>query len=188
MKKFKLYISGLYSGNVVFDETLLIEKLNPFTNEIEEIKPMNKDEGIYYLNLTKIDLNFLFENFNVYSNSLINTDKSMVVNELGETYSKFNDYIWVQRNKKFPLDVIVLDNKIVGFICLSRETCTILIMDEYEDYTILKEWKKTHKNEAIYPIKFDGNYMIDMKDGIKLSTDVYLPKFEDSTKKYLQFL
>ncbi|MCC0657686.1 CocE/NonD family hydrolase [Clostridioides sp. ES-S-0123-01] len=183
MKKFKLYISGLYSGNVVFDETLLIEKLNPFTNEIEEIKPMNKDEGIYYLNLTKIDLNFLFENFNVYSNSLINTDKSMVVNELGETYSKFNDYIWVQRNKKFPLDVIVLDNKIVGFICLSRETCTILIMDEYEDYTILKEWKKTHKNEAIYPIKFDGNYMIDMKDGIKLSTDVYLPKFKDSTKK-----
>ncbi|MGO0862610.1 CocE/NonD family hydrolase, partial [Clostridioides difficile] len=122
MKKFKLYISGLYSGNVVFDEALLIEKLNPFTNEIEEIKPMSKEEGIYYLNLTKIDLNFLFEHFNVYNNSLINTDKNIVVNELGETYSKFNDYIWVQRNKKFPLDIIVLDNKIVGFICLSRET------------------------------------------------------------------
>ncbi len=47
---------------------------------------------------------------------------------------------------------------------------------------------KTHKNEEIYSIRFGGNYMIDMKDGIKLSTDVYLPDFVDSTKKHQQFL
>ncbi len=55
-------------------------------------------------------------------------------------------------------------------------------MDGYEEYTVLKEWEKTHKNEEIYSIRFGGNYMIDMKDGIKLSTDVYLPDFVDSTK------
>ncbi|HBF4993321.1 TPA: CocE/NonD family hydrolase [Clostridioides difficile] len=183
MIKFKLYISGLYSGNVIFDGDLLIEKLNPFTNKIESLKPISKEENTYYLNLTKINLKSLFNNFDVYTKSLVNTDKDTVINNLGETHSKLNEYIWVQRNKKFPLDIIIVDNKIVGFICLSRETCTILIMDGYEEYTVLKEWEKTHKNEEIYSIRFGGNYMIDMKDGIKLSTDVYLPDFVDSTKK-----
>lgn len=168
MIKFKLYISGLYSGNVIFDGDLLIEKLNPFTNKIESLKPISKEENTYYLNLTKIDLKSLFNNFDVYTKSLVNTDKDTVINNLGETHSKLNEYIWVQRNKKFPLDIIIVDNKIVGFICLSRETCTILIMDGYEEYTVLKEWEKTHKNEEIYSIRFGGNYMIDMKDGIKL--------------------
>ncbi|HBG1603447.1 TPA: hypothetical protein KPH63_000231, partial [Clostridioides difficile] len=50
MIKFKLYISGLYSGNVIFDGDLLIEKLNPFTNKIESLKPISKEENTYYLN------------------------------------------------------------------------------------------------------------------------------------------
>lgn len=49
------------------------------------------------------------------------------------------------KKQKFPLDIIIVDNKIVGFICLSRETCTILIMDGYEEYTVLKEWEKPIK-------------------------------------------
>ncbi len=145
MIKFKLYISGLYSGNVIFDGDLLIEKLNPFTNKVENLKPISKEENTYYLNLTKIDLKSLFNNFDVYTKSLVNTDKDTVINNLGETHSKLNEYIWVQRNKKFPLDIIIVDNKIVGFICLSRETCTILIMDGYEEYTVLKEWEKLIK-------------------------------------------
>lgn len=95
MIKFKLYIFGLYSGNVIFDGDLLIEKLNFFINKIESLKLISKEENIYYLNFIKIDLKFLFNNFDVYIKSLVNIDKDIVINNLGEMYFKFNEYIWV---------------------------------------------------------------------------------------------
>lgn len=58
-------------------------------------------------------------------------------------------------------------------------------MDGYEEYIVLKEWEKIYKNEEIYFIRFGGNYMIDMKDGIKFFIDVYFFDFVDFIKKVL---
>ncbi|QEK19764.1 CocE/NonD family hydrolase [Peptacetobacter hiranonis] len=48
-----------------------------------------------------------------------------------------------------------------------------MVKEGYEDITPLKAWKEI--KEPIHPVKYEGMFDVEMRDGIKLSTDVFLP-------------
>lgn len=61
----------------------------------------------------------------------------------------------------------------MAFLCSNREYSSILVKDGYEDITPLKAWKEI--KEPIHPVKYEGMFDVEMRDGVKLSTDVFLP-------------
>lgn len=176
MRKFALYQSGIHYGFIYFDGiNAFHEKLNVFNNELEKRRPLSEEDYAFYNDFTKIDMRLLNERLSVYEEIFINSKEDIIETPFGEKYSKYND-IWVQRNKKFPLDVVIKDNKIVGFNCSAREWCTCLVEEGYELNTSLKVWKEKYADEKTYPVEFLGKFMVEMRDGIKLSTNIYLPK------------
>lgn len=52
---------------------------------------------------------------------------------------------------------------------------TVLVRDGEEDRTVLKMWKNTWPDEKIYGVNHLGSFPVPMRDGIHLSTDVYVP-------------
>ncbi|MCQ1531515.1 CocE/NonD family hydrolase [Lutispora saccharofermentans] len=176
MRKFALYQSGINYGFIYFNgDNVLHEKLNVFSNELEERKELTKEDHAFYNDFTKINLMLLNERLAAYEEIFTKAEGDKIETPFGEIYSKYND-IWVQRNKKFPLDIIVADNKIVGFNCPAREICTCLVEEGYELRTSLKVWNEKKKGEKLHPVKFLGEFMVEMRDGVKLSTNVFLPK------------
>lgn len=59
--------------------------------------------------------------------------------------------------------------------CPAREMVTVLVRDGEEDRTVLKMWKNTWPDEKIYGVNHLGSFPVPMRDGIHLSTDVYVP-------------
>ncbi|MFA7573454.1 MAG: hypothetical protein WCY24_07015, partial [Lutispora sp.] len=154
MRKFSLYQSGIHYGFIYFDDTNVFhEKLNVFNNELEELRPLSEEDYNFYNDFTKIDMKLLSERFSAYEEIFTKSKEDKIETPFGEKYSKYNN-VWVQRNKKFPLDVVIEDNKIVGFNCPAREWCTCLVEDGYELSTSLKVWKEKRKDEKIYAVEF----------------------------------
>lgn len=180
MRKLSLYQSGIHYANILFKENKVYhEKLNVETNSFDEIVELDKDQNDFYLDFTKIDLLSLNNKIESYKKTFGNSEIKIgerVISEYEETYSRLDKNLFVQRSKKFPLDIVVVEDKLIGFVCVSRESCTVLIEEGYEDYAILKIWKDKFKNEKLYAVANNGTHMVKMRDGVHLSTNVFLPK------------
>ncbi len=178
MYKFKLYQSGIFYGNIIFRENgVYHEKLDIFNKELEEEKPLTEKDRQYYLDFIKIDLEELYKKYPIYIKffkDVKGNEGDKIVSPFNEVFSKYKS-MWVQRKVKFPLDIIFLDEDIVGFNCSAREACSVLIKEGYENESSLKIWEERNKEE-IYPVNYLGEYKVNMSDGVELATDVYLPK------------
>ncbi len=74
-----------------------------------------------------------------------------------------------------------LNGEVIALYCSAREITNVLVREGMEDETVLKRWKETWPSEPIYAVKKLGTFMAQMRDGICLSADVYLP--ENNGKK-----
>lgn len=176
LKKFLLFQSGILYGNIYFDgKDVYHEKLNIYTNSLEEYKVLSPDDYKFYLDFTKIDLKALNEKLSVYEEIFLKSNEEILETPFGEKYCRYKN-MWVQRIEKFPLDIVIEEDKIVGFNCSAREWCTTLVQEGFEKYTSLNIWKEKYPEETIYPVEFLGTFEVEMKDGVKLSTNIYLPK------------
>ncbi|WZL71979.1 CocE/NonD family hydrolase [Clostridiaceae bacterium 35-E11] len=176
MRKFTLYQTGIHYGYIYFDGgNVFHERLNVFKNELETLSPLTEEDYNFYSEFTKIDMKALSKRLKIYEEIFVKANNDRIETPFGEIYSKYNG-IWVQRNKKFPLDIVVADNKIVGFNCVAREWCTCMVEEGYEQKTSFRIWKDKYKDEKTYPVGFLGEFMVEMRDGVKLSTNIYLPK------------
>ncbi|GGH81817.1 putative CocE/NonD family hydrolase [Pullulanibacillus pueri] len=85
-------------------------------------------------------------------------------------------WIWAMPNTKAPIDVIVYDKRIIAFLYHSREESIILVEDTYEEFTPLTLWQDPAVSQASYSVNHQGTFFLDMRDGVKLATEVWLPK------------
>lgn len=93
----------------------------------------------------------------------------------GETFEKKDSHTFIQRNIKFPKDLVMEDEKVIAFITPFRDQCAVLVKEGFEDRTILKDWKKMDVS-PLFPVEPPVTEMVPMRDRIRLATDVYLPK------------
>lgn len=80
---------------------------------------------------------------------------------------------WAQYGRKFPLDVITLFDEIVGFVVTSRENIVVCAIDGCA-LPLLTQWGSgvSPSDAGTSPVVTE---MVTMADGVRLSTDVWLP-------------
>lgn len=84
-------------------------------------------------------------------------------------------WVWALRDEKLPIDLVVLDQKIVALLLSGRGESTILVKPGYEDFTPVSDWKDPLLSQAEYSVVRVGRHDVTMRDGIKLATEVWLP-------------
>lgn len=87
---------------------------------------------------------------------------------------KVRAYYWALEDGVEPMDIVIgPDNELIAGLDLFNDIC--LVQRGYENFTNLKAWT----DPTITPAKFGyrdlGKIMVDMSDGVRLATLVYLP-------------
>ncbi|MDP3385681.1 MAG: CocE/NonD family hydrolase [Eubacteriales bacterium] len=83
--------------------------------------------------------------------------------------------IYCDMGKTTPaMDIIVHKKQPIGIVSLEYET-TVYVVPGYEDYTPIKDWNEPHLSIGGHGVKLLSTHMVEMRDGIKLATDVFVP-------------
>lgn len=183
-QKFKLFRSGIYLADIYFYKDKIEYRYRDiYRNCWSEFEVYDNNTNIYKLKYD-LDLVDILNNINEYKEIDFNNTKDFKLKN-GNTYkkckminhkSKENQaIIWAERNKKFPLDMITIDNDVIGFIVTKREECIVLVKEDHEIYTPQNLWKDTKISQDQYGIEYLGTYKVSMRDGTRLATDVWIP-------------
>lgn len=175
MRKWKIYFSGLDYGTVYFEQGRMYhECLNVFTGKYEEKQPLAPEQKQEFFDLLPIDWEVFAQRIDSYEAALANTPAEVIM-PTGERYQKSGENMYIQREVKFPKNLITADSKIVGVVVPAREKIGVLIDPAYEELTIIPQWKTEYPQEEIAPVEHLGTFDVVTRDGEKLSTDVFLP-------------
>lgn len=177
MKVYRLYSSGIHYATFFFEEGGRVhqEKRCPQTALFEPREALTQEENARWHALTRIDFLALSARLAEFEERFAGDPDPEVRLSGGEVYQRGEPDMYMQRLVKFPLNAVTAQGRLVGFVCPNRENVNILIEEGFEDVTILAQWKKAYPDERVYPVRYAGMTDIPMRDGVKLSTDVYLP-------------
>ncbi len=173
--RYLIYKSGILMGKVlVIGNDIRIELYNEYTNTFSSAISLN--ESINKRLITRFGLNLikLFSRMKDYAD-LINKNNHSFVTEEGEIYSKKNEHLWVQREKQFPVDIIVNNNEVVGYITSTRDSITFIVREDALELSPLSYWERANK-KPLYRIAKKQTYMVEMSDGTHLATDIWMPE------------
>ncbi|WP_028328414.1 CocE/NonD family hydrolase [Brachyspira alvinipulli] len=184
MRIFNLYQSGILISKFHFDNSFkYLEELDFFNLSFKEKREINKEDIKRYIFLYYMDLELADKILNIKDNDF-SKDEININNILYKKHSDFNN-IYAAMSGKNPLDIIVAENSVKGFIIASRDSNSIFIEEGYEDNTFIKEWKKQIPNEKLNSIKEQKTVYIPMRDGVKLATEVLIPNVKEKVPTIL---
>ncbi len=83
--------------------------------------------------------------------------------------------VWALR-RDTALDVVTVDGEIIAFVCPNRNGMEMLVKEDFEKLTPLVVYDDPLLSKPEYGINDCGTYMVAMRDGVKLATDVYIPE------------
>jgi len=178
MERWGFYVSGLLYGVLdVEDGQVFHRPVDIHTGELKERMPLEK-ENTWYLEVGKMDAGEVLLRTEGYEKALeaaAREGKSGFTAATGERYEARDDHSYAQRERKYPRDLVTEGGKVIAFVTPSREQCCVLVREGYEDHTILAEWMKRFPGQlyGIEPVKTE---MVAMRDGVRLATDIYLPR------------
>lgn len=95
----------------------------------------------------------------------------------GSRYMLTDNSRLIQRNCKYPLNLILFQGTVVGVHQPALTSSITAVCDGYEDYSVLKKWKELYPiTERSIHFSKPQTVMIPMRDGCRLATDIYLPE------------
>lgn len=182
MTKFKYYNLGLFMGNIDFEDP--------------ESKVFDRYIGDYIENLsleevgqmTGLAVNILSGVYGYFRerNFLVNSEDGKI-NIPDYSYELLKEKeerlfpteeaveIFVERNRQFPVDLIVYRGSLIGFIIPDRDNVHYIIRDTFQNSIPLALWKDSIKENVFGARKLELQ-MIKMRDGVSLATEVVLPE------------
>ncbi|GGA90833.1 CocE/NonD family hydrolase [Ornithinibacillus halotolerans] len=179
MENFKLYRSGIHDATIrLHGSDVEFKERNVMTNQWQEPVRLNEDKATELENYYHINLLTIAKHLDEFR-QLFQQDTKEVLTSWGATYQKHDENTWVERQKKYPLDVVTVNNEPVAFISISRENCSVFVKEGFEEYTPVKLWNQNNISKAGFGIHLHETVMVEMRDTIKLATDVWLPKGVD---------
>ncbi|ASA23719.1 CocE/NonD family hydrolase [Paenibacillus donghaensis] len=176
---FNFYCSGIYTGKIHFTEQQVMHAKVDLRRRTQMQDNVLDGLVSYVLPLQKI-----LENIAVYAKT--EWVKEEVVLENGAVYQKHISYeamiagtlrtsqVWALRNQT-ALDIVTLDGEIIAFLTPNRYGMELIIKDGYEQLTPLTVYQDPLLSQAEYGINDLGTFLIPMRDGVRLATDVFLP-------------
>lgn len=183
MERWGFYLSGIRygicekEGEHIFHQPLLVE-----TGEFGEKRELTKEEE-WYKKLGKMDVLDALLRTEEYERALAE-QKEGFSTPAGTRYERKSETEYVEREIKFPKDLLVEDGQIIAFVTPARDCCSLLVREGFEDRTLLAKWKETYP-EPICRVRPVQTYMVPMRDGVRLAADVYLPEKEGTAAAVL---
>ncbi|WP_312115594.1 CocE/NonD family hydrolase [Brevibacillus reuszeri] len=83
--------------------------------------------------------------------------------------------VWAVRETTQPLDLIICENEVIALVLTGRGDSAILVKSGWEDLSPLKLWEDPLLSPARYGITHLGRHDVEMSDGVKLATEVWIP-------------
>ncbi|MGV8147159.1 MAG: CocE/NonD family hydrolase [Alkaliphilus sp.] len=189
-KRFAYYSSGNYLAEIIFEQDVVIQKGRKGTVNIRQrYESLENEEDVFGLPLYRMNelikgLEKACIDFNKFQFTLeghhYQRDKreSAYINgELCEAW------IWGQYGGGIALDLIISRKQIIGFIYTTLDSCKVLVKSGYEALTPLNRWEDDLLSRANFTIKHEGTSFVLMRDGIKLATDVWIPRHLEGGNK-----
>ena len=174
--KWKFYVSGICFGKIeVEDQGIFHQPYDVYTGTFQEKQVLDSGFTLYQ-EMGKMNVLEALEQLAEYEAGVAE-GKDKFTTESGQIYTKRCDGEYVQRIVKFPKDLVTDGGKVVAVITPWRDQCAILVKEGFEDRTILKTWKEKYQ-APLWNIRPKETYMVAMRDGVRLATDVYLPDCE----------
>ncbi|MBD1373908.1 CocE/NonD family hydrolase [Hazenella sp. IB182357] len=177
---FHYYYAGVYQGEVQFKEERIMHAI------VEPRQRTQMNENILSEGLSSnLPFKQIHEHLDLFANAKWEGERVVLPN--GFHYERYKPYqavikgkkqegiVWALRNET-ALDVITVEGILVAFICPHRHGMEILVQPGYEDLTPLVAYRNPQLSQPEYGVNDMGTYMVPMKDGTRLATDVYLPE------------
>lgn len=83
-------------------------------------------------------------------------------------------WFWALKDGSNPMDFVIgPHNKLIAGVDLPSNY--VMVLDGYENFTTVKMWSDPQISPALYGYRALGRQWVEMRDGIKLATQVYLP-------------
>lgn len=177
---FKFYCSGVYEGKIRFAEDQIMHAKVESRRRTQMQENVLEEGTGYVLPFQKI-----MQSLPSYSKVEWSGEEVQLDN--GDLYLKHITYtaevagevktsrVWALR-KETALDIVTVDGEIVAFLVPNRYVMEVLVVEGYESLTPLTVYDDPHLSKPIYGVDDQGTYLIPMRDGVRLATDVYLPE------------
>lgn len=110
-----------------------------------------------------------------------------VVLSNGDLYQKYIQYhavidgrectsqVWALR-KETALDIVTMDGEVIAFLTPNRYGIELIVKAGYEKLTPLVVYDDPLLSKPEYGVNDLGTYLVPMRDGVRLATDVFLPE------------
>lgn len=180
MTTFHLYRSGIHDATFEFHtDHVFVQKRDIIQNKWHSGSILTTHESEKIAAYYHIDPLEIYQHLNEYHH-LFQSNQNEAKTSWGATYYKHetDEHLWVERFKKLPIDVVVVQNEAIAFISPSRENISVLVKAGHEQYTPVSLWEDDSISPAHYGIRHMGCYMVPMRDKVRLATDVWLPDGE----------
>ncbi len=143
-----------------------------FSGELGGWEPLTEKENGFYKSFVKMDFLSIAEKLELYEKELKGTGE---ISFAGERYTSEDGCSYLQRDIKFPNNKLMREGRLLAVTCPAREMVSVLVEEGAEEETSLKMWRETWPDEKLYAVTYAGRFDVPMRDGVRLSTDVYLP-------------
>ena len=173
MAGFNLYVSGILYGKLdLVPGAPRIRRLDVFTGSLGDWEPITPEISGEYKSFLKMDFLALAEHAGEYARALCGKGEFQAA---GERYTSKDGVHYLQRDVRFPCNKQMEGGELIAVYCPSREMVTLLVREGFEERTLLRQWRETWPEEKLFAVTYAGAFGVPMRDGVTLSTDVYLP-------------
>ncbi len=83
--------------------------------------------------------------------------------------------LWARRDDT-AVDVVTLDGRVIAFVMPYRYGMEVLVKEGLESLTPLTVYDDPQLSKPLYGVNHLGTFLVPMRDGVRLATDVYLPE------------
>ena len=179
MNQWNFYFSGILYGVFQEDEDqLFLKKRNIQTAGLESARPAREEDWDFFQALCSRRLSFFFQERHSLEAAIEKEPDSFHM-ESGELFTRRRQDSYIQREKKFPMDLFydregTPGERIYAVSMTCRDSCAVLVRDGREQDTVLKKWGDA-LSAPVSPVRFAGTFAVPTRDGEFLAADVYLP-------------
>lgn len=184
---FNYYCAGVYEGKIKFCETKIMH------SKVNKRQRTQMQENVLAEDFqANLPIRKIHSNLSFYARADWSGDEVLLENE--NYYKKHISYkatienkeqtsqVWAFRNDT-AVDVVTLSGQVIAFVCPNRNGMEILVKEGHEALTPLVVYDDPNLSKPEFGINDLGTYLIPMRDGVKLATDVYLPEGISNLKK-----
>ncbi|WP_162551069.1 CocE/NonD family hydrolase [Paenibacillus tepidiphilus] len=184
---YNFYCSGIYAGKIRFTEHGVMHAGVDVRRRTQMQENRLDPLGKYVLPLSRIA-----QSLDVYSGAQWNQNEIMLEN--GDVYQRHITYeaeiegrklasqVWALRGGT-ALDLVTVNGEIIAFVAPNRYGIELIVKEGFEPLTPLAVYAEPLLSKPEYGVNDLGTYLVPMRDGVRLATDVYLPEgIEPGTK------